>query len=277
MKKNSKIIMILEMSDFDLYDQINNKSVSDKVTCNDECLHSDVINEGGVHICTECGEEIIRSITHDKEWRFYGGADSRKSDPTRVHARKLEEKNISKDVSAMDFSDSVVTIANDLYMQCTNGQIYRGGSRRAVIFACVFHAYKILGNHQTPDNLIRTFGITRKAGLKGLKILNVNIPKDSKIHETKISPEHILNEIMDKFLSNNDQKYEVYEIHKRIQNRSSKLNRARPQSVAASVIYYWILKNKIEISLKDFAITTNLSEITINKNTKEVERVLDDA
>jgi len=80
---------------------------------------------------------------------------------------------------------------------------------------------------------------------------------------------------MNKFLTTTEQKQEVYDIYKKIDNRSSKLNRARPQSVAAAVIYYWVCQNKINISIKDFATTTNLSELTINKNKKEVEQVMD--
>jgi transcription initiation factor TFIIIB Brf1 subunit/transcription initiation factor TFIIB len=265
------------MTDFEMFNNLTcsfDRDINMKVLCS-ECQHHDIVLENGISLCTDCGEQIDRPIIYDKDWRFYSAGDSGRSDPNRVHARKIEEKNISKDVVDMNFSDSIVSIANGIYTQCTNGQIYRGGSRKAVIFACVFHAYKLAGNHQTPDNLIRTFGLTRKAGLKGMKIVNVNIPKDSDIHQTTISPNHIINDIMNKFLTTTQQKQEVYDIYKKIDNRSSKLNRARPQSVAAAVIYYWVCQNKINISIKDFATTTNLSELTINKNKKEVEQVMD--
>ncbi len=71
-----------------------------------------------------------------------------------------------------------------------------------------------------------------------------------------------------------DQKKEVINLYARIKNRSSKLNRSRPQSVAAALTYYWIRKKKLDISLKDFAKKVDLSELTINKNAKEVALVL---
>ena len=107
-----------------------------------------------------------------------------------------------------------------------------------------------------------------------MKILNINIPKESEIHNTIITPNHIISDTMDKFLTTPEQKNEVYEIYKKIDNRSSKLNRARPQSVAAAVIYHWVNTRDINISISDFAGITNLSELTILKNMKEVERVL---
>ena len=81
---------------------------------------------------------------------------------------------------------------------------------------------------------------------------------------------------MDKFMATDDQKHQVREIYKRIYNRSSKLNRARPQSVAASVVYYWIEQSKgLDIPISDFATTTELSELTISKNLREIELILD--
>jgi transcription initiation factor TFIIIB Brf1 subunit/transcription initiation factor TFIIB len=266
------------MTDFSIFENIvtsYNETECNKPTGETGiCLHVNSVFENGITTCTCCGEEVDRPLVFSKDWRYYNSSDSKRSDPTRVHARKIEEKNISKDVSSMNFSDSIVSVANDLYIACTKGQIYRGGSRKAVIFACIFHAYKLAGNHQTPDALISAFGLTRKAGLKGMKILNINIPKESEIHNTIITPNHIISDTMDKFLTTPEQKNEVYEIYKKIDNRSSKLNRARPQSVAAAVIYHWVNTRDINISISDFAGITNLSELTILKNMKEVERVL---
>lgn len=269
------------MSEFTVFDEVldryetvcpDDKAVN-KCGCKDI---SDIVNEGGLSICGNCGQELNHIFRHDKEWRYYGNSENkRSSDPNRVHARKVEEKNISKDVAHMNFSDSIIASANDIYSECTNGQIYRGGSRKALIFACVFHAYKLAGNHQTPDNLIQVFGLTRKSGLKGMKIVNTNISKKSDIHNSRITINHIINDIMSKFLCSDEQKMEVDNIYEQIKNKSSNLNRSRPQSVAASVIYYWIIKTKAEITISEFAKITKLSEMTIQKNVKEIVSIFD--
>jgi transcription initiation factor TFIIIB Brf1 subunit/transcription initiation factor TFIIB len=59
-----------------------------------------------------------------------------------------------------------------------------------------------------------------------------------------------------------------------VKNRSSNLNRARPNSIASAIIYYWITKKNINITLKEFAKKTNLSEITISKISKEISTIL---
>ena len=268
------------MSDFTLFEEalVEYKTTKQSEQSNQEickCCHLDVVTENGITSCVDCGEEINKVIVHEKEWRYYGSSDSKRtSDPNRVQIRKCDERNIIKDVENMGFSETIVNKADELYSQVTKGQIYRGNSRKAIVFACIFHAYKMSGKHQTPENLIKLFGLNRKNGLKGLKIVNVNAPKDSQIHTTFITPVHLIHDIMDKFRATTAQKNEVIALYDQVKNRSSKLNRSRPQSVAAALTYYWICNKKLDISLKEFAKQVDLSELTINKNTKEVASVL---
>ena len=263
------------MSEFELFEQALLKYKNKKNDGNQECNHNDVINENDITSCLECGEQINTAIMHEKEWRFYGHFDSKRtSDPNRVQMRKSEERNINKDVENLGFSETIVIKANEIYNQVTNGQIFRGESRKAVIFACIYHAYKLSGNSQIPQNLMENFGLSKKNSLKGLKIVNVNIPKDSSIHTTSITGVHHIYDIMNKFSATNNQKNEVIELYNKTKNKSSKLNRARPQSVAAALTYYWICKKNMGISLKKFAQKVELSELTINKNAKEVSNIL---
>ena len=269
------------MSEFELFEQALAEYETNKITKEELsedtyiCLHCDLVDENGVISCLECGEQIQRTIMHEKEWRFYGYGDSkRSSDPNRVQIRKCEDRNINKDVENMGFSDTIVNQANEIYGQVTRGQIFRGDSRKAVIFACIYHAYKIAGKCQTPKNLMEAFGLNKKSSLKGLKIVNIYAPKDSPIHSTPITALHHIHEIMDKFSATPAQKKEVVDLYCKTKNRSSKLNRARPQSYAASLTYYWICEKKMDISLKKFAQKADLSELTISKNAKEVAIVL---
>lgn len=270
------------MSDFTLFEQAlavyeNTKVLEEEITNKNEniCIHSDLVDENGVVICLECGEQVRKNIMHEKEWRFYGHSDSKRtSDPNRVQIRKSEDRNINKDVENMGFSETIVAEANKIYCDVTKGQIYRGDSRKAVIFACIYHAYKISGKCQIPKNLMETFGLNKKSSLKGLKIVSNKAPKNSPIHTTTITAIHHIHDVMDKFEATPAQKKEVIELYKKTKNRSSKLNRARPQSVASALTYYWICKKGLDISLKKFAQKADLSELTINKNAKEVSLVL---
>lgn len=260
--------------EFEAEDEIESDN-NNESEYNDDCDHSDSVEENGVTTCLQCGEKLSRTIMHEKEWRFYGNSDSkRSSDPNRVQMRKSEDRNINKDVENMGFSETIVSQANEIYAQVTKGQIFRGDSRKAVIFACIYHAYKISGKCQAPKNLMQTFGLNKKISLKGLKIVSVHAPKDSPIHTTPMTAVHHIHDIMDKFSATPEQKKEVIGLYIKTKNRSSKLNRARPQSVAAALTYYWICKKQMDISLKKFAQKAELSELTINKNAKEVAIVL---
>ena len=266
------------MNDFDLFEQALNKYKHTQKPNNiheNECNHKDTVTENGITSCMDCGEQVRKDITHEKEWRFYGHYDSKRtSDPNRVQSRKSEERNILKDVQNMGFSDNIIHTANLLYNTVTKGQIYRGESRKAVVFACIYHAYKMSDKCQTPQHLMEIFGLNKKNSLKGLKIVNINTPKNSPIHTNILTAIHHIHDIMDKFDATIEQKNDVVHLYKQIKNRSSKLNRARPQSVAAALIYYWIYTKKKNICIKKFAYKSELSELTIIKNAKEVAIIL---
>jgi transcription initiation factor TFIIIB Brf1 subunit/transcription initiation factor TFIIB len=267
------------MTDFSLFDEaLNqyNESPKPEKTDDETCSHCETSNEGGVITCDLCGQEISKTIQHEKEWRYYGPSDAKRgSDPSRVQMRKEAERSIFKDVEAMGFSDKITYAANTIYSQVTHGQIYRGASRRAIIFACIFHAYKLSGKPKPHEELIRIFGLNKKTSLKGLKLVNICAPKDSKIHTTYITPATLINDIMDRFEATDTQKGEVTALYERTKNKSSRLNRARPQSVASGITYYWICSKGVDITLKRFADKVDLSELTISKIAKEISKVLD--
>jgi transcription initiation factor TFIIIB Brf1 subunit/transcription initiation factor TFIIB len=235
------------MSDFSVFeDALNELIESEKIDITkkgDEkklkikkCIHENLNEENGILSCLDCGSELMKSIFHDKEWRYYGQSDNKKmNDPNRVTLRKRDEKTIYKDVENMGFSDKIINFANELYLQVTNKQIYRGNFRKSIIFACVFHTFKVYNIAQAHEDLISLFDIDKKNGLKGLKYVMFHIQKDSIIHQSYITPSHLVEHIMDKFSATPEQKKEVISMYEKVQNKSSKLNRARPQSVAGMI------------------------------------------
>ena len=102
----------------------------------------------------------------------------------------------------------------------------------------------------------------------------MNAPKDSLIHTIYITPVNLIEDIMDKFEASKEQKNEVINLYNKIKNKSSKINRSRPQSISSALIYYWISYKNINISLKDFSKRVELSELTIVKIAKEISEIL---
>jgi transcription initiation factor TFIIIB Brf1 subunit/transcription initiation factor TFIIB len=240
----------------------------------DDCIHDTTIEDAGVTLCISCGIEIRKDLTYDKDWRYYGKFDTKNSkDPNRVHARKCEDKNIFKDVEDMNFTSDIVADANEIYLQITEGKIKRGTSRKAIIFACIFEAYNKKGNIQIPNNLIKTFNITRKEGLQGRKFLELKLPKE-KLRNESITPEHIIIDILSKFDASKEQTNQVINLYNSIKNKHTLLNRARPQSVAAGITFYWFEQNKINMTIKDFSKKVNLSELTIIKICDIIKEIL---
>ena len=270
------------MEDFSLfenalteYNKTNDYDGDDEIAPEGECKHINSTSDNGMMYCVDCGEELKKTIYQDKEWRFYGPLDNKRtSDPNRVQARKIDDRNIYKDVENMGFNEKIVYLANKIYLEVTKGQIFRGNSRKAIIFACIFHSQKLQGNPQSHEKLIKIFELSRKIGLKGLKYVNINASKDSVIHTTYITPINLVEDIMDKFSGTDEQKAEVFDIYEKIKNKSSKINRSRPQSTASGIVYFWICKKNINISLKEFAKKVELSELTISKIVKEICRIL---
>ncbi len=240
---------------------------------NNDCKHEHIITELSVKICVACGFEVEKELNYDKEWRFYQKEKSQ-NDTTRCHQRKNNIKTIHKDLENLGFNSKIINTANELYQKVTQGKIYRGNSRKSIVFACVFSAFKIHNNPQTCENLIRIFNLKRKLGLKGLKYIHLNIEKDTQVHNIRITPYHIISEMIQKFITSDPtQVDEVHAIYEFVKDKSSVLNRSRPNSTAAGIIYYYILKNNKSITLKQFSREIELSELTIRKVSKEVDLI----
>jgi transcription initiation factor TFIIIB Brf1 subunit/transcription initiation factor TFIIB len=242
------------------------------------CEHKNVVNESGTILCSDCGVELSKIVSYEKDWRYYGSDDTRKnSDPNRCHIRKIEDKSIFKDVENLGFSEKIVNTANDLYTLVTKGKIYRGNSRKAIIFGCIFHSVKINGKSYTCDSLREIFNLDRKIILKGLKHVNLNAPKTSEIRNKSSNYLELIDEYISKLDVKKEDKENIITLYMQIKNKSNMINRSRPQSVISSLIYYYLCKKRgsNNVSIKEFVKKIKLSELTINKISKEIEKILD--
>jgi len=235
------------------------------------CLHTNIILDHGINLCMDCGIEVIKVINWMDELQ-----DVTQINNQQYSIKNVKSKSIYDDVQHLNISQKIKDIANDIYLSiCENTR--RGVTRKGIIFACIFHAYKIDKNPQTHDKLIKEFQINKKDALNGLKFIHKNAPKDSIIRYYYISVENIITDFMSKFDNmTQSNKSDVLELYDKIKNSTNILSRSRPQSIASALIYYYmtnILGKKINI--KDYTRVVNLSELTIQKICKEIEYVFE--
>lgn len=267
--------------DFDLFKTIYDENISSKTTESNmegetTCQHTNILLENNNRICENCGILINKDVCYEKDWRFYGNSDTKHTqDPSRCHFRKTDEISIFKDVDKLRCSEKIVLYANQLYEEVTQKKIFRGNSRKGIIFACIFHAYKIDGNPMSCESLISIFNIDRKVALKGLKHVNWNASKESIFRNYQISLENIIIEIMDKFYATDEHKTQVLNLYQEIKDRSALLNRSRPQSMAAGLVRYFIINSGKNVPMNVFKSKVNLSELTINRIVKEITRLVE--
>lgn len=255
-------------------DTVENEEEKIIVECKSN--HGNIMVRGVNHVCMDCGVILNKNYTFEKEWRYYGHTDTKHSnDPNRCNIRKIDEKSIRKDIDKYGISPKIINVANDIYEKVTNNKIFRGNTRKGIIFACVYHAYSLQNNPQSCAHLIKIFEINQKIALKGLKFVNLNSPLDSTIHTKEtIDTKHLVQEILKEFNATEIQINEAYALYDQIENRSSLLNRSRPQSVASGLVQYYIQKKNPEFSMEYFRKKVKLSELTLTRITKEIETIL---
>ena len=120
------------------------------------------------------------------------------------------------------------------------------------------------------------FDIEQKVALKGLKFVNLNIPQGCNMRRDNNSNDvgHLIQEIMGQFNANDVQVKEVLDLYEHLSNKSSLLNRSRPQSVACGLIRYYIMKNNPEYSIDYFKEKIKLSELTLTRIVREIETIM---
>lgn len=240
-----------------------------------ECPHNNVINESGSLLCIDCGLELNQYVTYEKDWKYNSVNDiNQLNDPDDFILRK-KDKSIYTDLQYVDISQHIKEKANDLYIEICKDNIKRRINKKCIILGCVFNAYKICDEPRNYQELMEIFKLTKKQALKGIKYVHENSPKNSPIRSIHITPEQMIVQYLNKFNLTDNKKKEIANLYNtRIKNKSKTLNRSRPMSVAAGIIWYWIKKNKIPMNIKEFKEKVGLSELTINKIAKIVEQLL---
>jgi translation initiation factor 2B subunit (eIF-2B alpha/beta/delta family) len=79
---------------------------------------------------------------------------------------------------------------------------------------------------------------------------------------------------LEKFNIKSEHATNILELYKNLKEKSSIINRRNPQSVSCGIVFYYLKRLNLDISASKFGKLVNLSEITINNITSEIEDII---
>lgn len=270
--------------------------------CNSVKLFNDV--EEGSLVCLECGLKLEDLVDNSPEWRFYGSADSKQSDPTRcgnIINPLLPKSSMGTVISgsannplakwhrwnSMPYKErslwivftiiqnncikgGLPTIISDeskkLYKEVSETIISRGKVRRSLIACSVYFACKKLKVARSDREISTLFNLDIKDMSKGQK-------KFRKIVKDDFAPSRP-KDFIPRFCSmlhiNEEHQIIIQKVVDICLDKKILIGNIPPSIVAGSI--YFVSENlKLGINKKQVSSNCYISEVTITKMYKKLE------
>ncbi len=272
----------------ELFDKIDKKkcnntktSVSNgekETTSPTKCLHKNRYENGnGLYSCKDCGTEV-EIYDFEPEWRYYRFSDNGSSkDPSRCHNSSGNNRGLEKLFSdhGIEVHLAIRAQVEKKYRTVVGKETVRGKGRKSIVAACLFHTFKEFGEFRTSDYVRNLFDLTKKNMSDGLTKYYKAFPND-RINTT--SAEDLIPWVLQLTGVHKEHKEKIKSIAKYLEGTSRLLKRSSPQSVASSIVYFYLCLNpeyKAELGLtkNKFSEKALLSDITVGKLVKEIARV----
>jgi transcription initiation factor TFIIB len=159
---------------------------------------------------------------------------------------------------------------------------FRGDNRDGIIAASIYIACRINNFPRTAKEIAAIFNLDVTSATKGCKnalaIIN-NIEKDMDNKEKTVfcatKPEAFIERFCSRLNMNNELTHLCQFISKKIE-KTDVMPENTPHSIAAGVIYFISQICKLNISKRDVKNVSEISEVTINKCFKKLEKMKDE-
>ena len=282
-------------------------------SCCERCGSEHMVVDDGQNVCRECNTIQSRVIDVGAEWRYYGAEDSRDGDPTRcgmptsdllpksslgsvIGGRRGDNRDIRRirmyqmwnsmpywertlygvfdqlanNTANHGIPSKILDDAKVLYKRASEKKISRGENKEGLIASCIYYACLMNKLPRSPKEVARMFhidpNILTKGNARFQTLLQMNV-------ESSNPDDYIA-----RFGSNLQMDYQDIQRCKQLAKKLDDLeivSENAPTSVAAGAIYYYCVKNEIDYSKKQIADICEVSEVTITKCFKRLQKYQD--
>ncbi len=170
----------------------------------------------------------------------------------------------------------IVNEANSLYKIVSTTKISRGSNRKGIIASCVYFSCKINKFPRSTNEVAYMFNISVPIMTKGCKkfqeIMQINKLDINRIHLTKtINIDDFIDRFCNKLELSTEDLNQIKEISK-LSKLYNLISDNTPPSMAAGCIYLYIKEYDLDISRAKIAEVSKISEVTVNKCYKKLEK-----
>ena len=219
------------------------------------------------------GSVIQQSYISNPNMRLISRLNLYNGIPYKVRSLLIVFNQISEACSRHNISKRIINEAQSLYKMISAYKISRGNNRLGLISACVFISMKNSGSPRSSTEVANIMNIEKKVVTRGIKniqeIIRVNKLNLDRICHTRVSAMDLIDRICNNITSlSQDNINEIkIQLNYFIENYKKELSSCTPPSLAASIINYYILANNINIDKNTISKESNVSVVTIQKNT----------
>ena len=170
----------------------------------------------------------------------------------------------------------IISDAKSLYTIVSKTKISRGSNRKGIIAACVYFSCKACNVPRSSKEIAEMFSISSTVMTKGVKkcqeIIHMNKKNKKRLTKSEpIKPGDFIERFCNKLNMSDPITKEIIRICD-ISITKNIISENTPPSIAAGCIFYFIKRNQMGISKKDISEICKISEVTINKCTKKLEK-----
>lgn len=212
----------------------------------------------------------LRKMKRYTEWQ---------SMPYKEKAQYEEFQRISIMSQNAGIPKMIIDSAIQFHKQISEYELtFRGDNRDGILAASIYMSCKVNNYPRTSKEISQIFNLDVASATKGCKniqlIINklekdISIEEKTVLHKTK--PENFVERFCSKLNMNSEHKQLCLFICMKIEAKEY-MPENTPHSIATGVIYYVAQLYKLNISKHDVKLVSSISEVTINKCYKKIEK-----
>ncbi len=184
--------------------------------------------------------------------------------------QKLKERSIMKDMLSMNCSEDIKKEANKIFLNM-NVTIKRGKRRKKIVFFCIYQAYKNFDIPCDPKVIAKIVNIETKEITKAFSLCS-ETETGYRPTPRRYTPVDFIPVYFPLTNLTSDNMQNIIELTKEILEKSEDLYDAFPQTVAASILMYYMKINGVEYD-KSFAKSVEKSEVTLIEMSRKISDI----